>query len=101
MALATYKETSTPSKSDIKSNNIFKIIQEYILNLQDDNLYALQNKNNLAYIQSPDTITKNYIFHQLLSDEYVLSILNISSIIFKDARAYSKDTTWYFCINIL
>jgi hypothetical protein len=99
VVLTTYKETSSPSKSDIKSNSIFTAIQEHILNLQDDGLYALHNSDTLAYIQSPDTFTKNYIFHQLLSEEYALSVLNISSITFKDTTEHSKDTIWHFVLT--
>ncbi len=99
LELATYKETSIPSKSEIKNNSIFKAIQDHILNLQDDDLYALHNSNALAYVQNPDAFTKNYIFHQLLPDEYVLSILNISSITFQDTVEHSKDTIWYFVLT--
>lgn len=97
--LDTYIETSNHSKTDIKKNPVFIAIQHYILNLQDDGLYALHNSEKLPYIQYINTFTKNYIFHQLYNNEQVLSILNINSILFNDATVNSKGYTWHFIIT--
>lgn len=96
-----YKETITPSKINIRKDKTFKAIQEYILNEQNDQLYAFDNKENIAFVQEVDTLTKNYIFHQIKDQEYVLSILNISSISFNNETETSKNISWRFVLTSL
>jgi len=101
LSIETYKETSSLPKIDIKKNTVFTAIQQHILSLQNDDLYALHNTEKLAYTQETNIFTKNYIFHQLLHNEFILSILNISSITFKDHTKYSKNGVWHFVLTSL
>ncbi len=96
-----YKETVTPSKINIRKDNTFKAIQNYILTKQNDNLYAFDNKESIPFIQDTDSLTKNYIFHQIKDQEYVLSILNISSISFNNEEEIPKDISWRFVLTSL
>ena len=94
-----YQETITPAKINLKKHEVFKQVQDYILGQQDDGLYAFNNEENLPFIQGDDKTVKNYIFHKLQEDEYVLSILNIDSITFKKAVEIPKKAAWKFLLT--
>lgn len=97
---STYEEQKEAANFELQTQAFFKHLQEHLLHLQNDELYALENSENIAFIPSLDLTTKNYIFHQLQSKEYVLAILGISeldSIIEKNQ--YSKDTLWHLVIT--
>lgn len=99
LSLSNYEETNTPFKNNIEKNVIFLAIQDYILNLQNDDLYALYNIEKLSFVQDTNAFTKNYIFHQLLNNESILSLLNISSITFSDTNTYSTKGIWCFVVT--
>jgi len=96
-----YQETITPSKTTIGKSKVFRAIQEFILNQQNDNLYAFNNTERLSFVQDPDALTKNYIFHQIRDKEYVLGVLNISSISFTTSNDIPKNVSWRFLLTSL
>ncbi|WP_299889042.1 hypothetical protein [uncultured Lacinutrix sp.] len=97
--LDNYSETIIPLKTEVSKLEVFKAIQNHILEAQNDGLYALRNKEGIDFVQETNPFTKNYIFHQLNNDDYVLAILNISSITFKKDLKTPKDTKWYFVLT--
>ncbi len=96
-----YKETTTAYKTKINKHKVFKFIQEHILKDQNDGLYAFENKEKLPFIQIDEAIIRNYIFHQLKKEEYVLSVLNIDSISFEKDINIPKNTKWQFVLTSL
>ena len=100
--LDTYKETISVAKESITKSTLFKAVQNQVIDAQDDGLYALHNTQNLGFIQQPDLFTKNYIFHLLKNQEYILSLLNTSSITLKTNTLDLPDNTaWYFIVTSL
>ena len=100
--LDTYKETISVAKESITKSTLFKAVQNQVIETQDDGLYALHNTQNLGFIQQPDLFTKNYIFHLLKKQEYILSLLNTSSVTLKTNTLDLPDNTaWYFIVTSL
>lgn len=99
ISLQDYTETNIPAKFNLKKNSVFKYLQKHVLSVVDDGLYALENKEHIAYIQDVNPFVKNYIFHLLHNDEVVLSILGISEIKVKAQNTIPKDANWYFILT--
>lgn len=95
----SYKETITPSKYKLKKHFVFKAILNHLLLSQNDNLYALNNVERIEFVQDTNPFVKNYIFHLLQKEEYVLSILNISSIKFNKIIDLPETNTYYFIVT--
>jgi uncharacterized protein YfeS len=98
--LSSYKETKKAADFDLKKQAFFVHLQTFLLNLQDDHLYALKNEEVISFVQVLDLETQNFIFHQLQLRECILSILGISELTPKDtAIVYPKNTVWRFVLT--
>ncbi|MGH1384956.1 hypothetical protein [Kordia sp.] len=97
--LSSYQETKKEVNFSVKKQAFFKHLQEHLLTLQNDDLYALKNTEQLPFITSADLETQNFIFHQLQEKEYILSVLGVSEVIFKTAESYPKNAVWYFVLT--
>lgn len=97
---STYKEHKEAANFDLQTQPFFKHLQEQLLILQNDDLYALENSEDISFIPSLSLTTKNYIFHQLTPKEYVLAILGISELASNDDNIqYTKGTVWHLIIT--
>jgi hypothetical protein len=95
--LTSYQETKKSADFELSRQGFFKHLQTFLLNLQDDHLFALKNAAQLPFVSSVDLETQNFIFHQLMPKEYVLSILGVSEVIFKTDE--QKSSMWYFVLT--
>ncbi|WP_298418620.1 hypothetical protein [uncultured Kordia sp.] len=96
----TYEEHKEAADFKLETQSFFIQLQEFLLVLQNDHLYALNNEEAISFVPSLSLTTKNYIFHQLQVSEYVLSILGISELASKDENnSYPKDITWHLVIT--
>ncbi|WP_430410105.1 hypothetical protein [Kordia sp.] len=97
---ATYEEHKEAANFDLQTQTFFIQLQEYLLAVQNDDLYALNNATGISFVTTLDLTTKNFIFHQLLTKEYVLSILGISELTPKDENnSYPKGTFWHLVVT--
>lgn len=98
--LSTYQEIKKPADFDLKKQAFFKHLQEHLLTLQDDHLYALKNEEQLSFVPTIDLETQNFIFHLRKTQEYILSILGISEVKFNDPEKEAlKNTSWHFVLT--
>lgn len=98
--LTSYEEQNTAATFNLKKNPLFVFLQQHLLTLQDDQLFALANEEAIGFVQETDTETKNFIFHNLIPNEYVLSILGISELTFKNTEiTVPKNTYWHFVLT--
>jgi len=98
--LSSYQETKKAADFELKKQAFFIHLQTFLLQLQNDHLYALQNEEMISYVQPIDLETQNFIFHQLHLKEYVLSILGVSEVIFHNPeKEIPKNTLWHFVLT--
>ncbi|MFK7749546.1 MAG: hypothetical protein AB8B65_14215 [Kordia sp.] len=97
--LSTYKESKKAADFTLNKQAIFKHLQTYLLTVQNDDLYALKNTEQLPFVTSVDLETQNFIFHQLQAKEYILSVLGISEVMFHTTETYPKNMVWHFILT--
>lgn len=98
--LSSYKETKKAADFELKKQAFFINLQTFLLQLQNDHLYALNNEEMVSYVQPLDLETQNFIFHQLQLKECILSILGISELSFHDTeKEIPKYTFWHFVLT--
>ena len=98
--LLSYQETKKSADFDLKKQAFFIHLQNHLLELQNDHLYALKNEEALSFVQVLDLETQNFIFHQLQLKECVLSILGISELKFlATEKETPKNTIWHFVLT--
>ncbi len=98
--LSSYKETKQAANFDLKKQVFFIHLQQYLVTLQDDHLYALKNEEMISYVQELDLETQNFIFHQLQLKECILSILGISEVTLQDVeKELPKYASWHFVLT--
>ncbi len=98
--LSSYKETTKPASFDLRKQAFFVYLQTQLLILQNDQLYALHNKEQLPFVTTIDLEIQNFLFHQFTPQEYVLSILGVNDVIVKDANKHvSKKEVEYFIVT--
>ncbi|AXG69716.1 hypothetical protein KORDIASMS9_01943 [Kordia sp. SMS9] len=97
--LTSYQETKKAVDFNLKKQAFFTHLQNFLLTLQNDHLYVLKNEEQLPFVASADLETQNFIFHQLETNEYVLSILGVSEVVFKTVETAPKHTIWHFVLT--
>lgn len=97
--LSSYQEIQKTADFDIKKQAFFIHLQQHIVTLQNDQLYALNNTEQLPFVTTVDLEIKNFIFHLLKTTEYVLSILGASEVHFKIVERKTKNDVWYFVVT--
>jgi hypothetical protein len=95
--LSSYQETKKTASIDLQKQVFFKHLQTFLLDLQNDHLYALNNTEQLPFVTSVDLETQNFIFHQLTPKEVVLSILGATDIRLKATE--KKLSVGYFVLT--
>ncbi|MEM6718421.1 MAG: hypothetical protein AAF611_03800 [Bacteroidota bacterium] len=97
--LSSYQETKKAVDFELSKQAFFIHLQEFVLATQNDHLYALDNTEQLPFVTSVDLETQNFIFHQLLIKESILSILGITDVQLITEDVATKNVNWLFVLT--